>query len=584
MSDGAICRERILSEEYRDFILGNKIPPSISNIEESELCMQALPYDYRCVYVENSIGGPLSLDVFYYNTIPKCYGLQDIKTMNDAGIRQIQNYPTLQLTGANVLIGFLDTGIDYTNTVFRNLAGGTRIEAIWDQSIQEGEPPQGFLYGTEYTKEMIDEALRFENPLEVVPSIDENSHGTFVASVAAGGLNLEEQFIGAAPEAAIAMVKLKETKSYLRDFYQIKEDVPCYQENDIMLGIKYLKQLADNKEMPLVLCIALGTNLGSHTGISPLPDILNRYADVAGMAIVLGVGNEANERKHYVGKAKGTINSASSNSGGNVNSNVTLREEVEVRVGENVEGFVLELWTEIPNLLNISIISPSGEVLPQTPLRKGKSGEYFFVFESTRVYIDYRLLMERSNSELVFFRFTNPIAGIWTIVVEQIQFVNGIFHMWITDSKFLTGEVYFLESSPDVTICEPANGEYPITVSYYDSSKNSIDIQSGRGYTRTDRIKPDFAAPGVNVKGALPRNRFTTRTGSSIATAITAGAAALLLEWNVYYLGERNISSIQVKNLLILGTKRDVGVVYPNRSWGYGKLDLFNTFENIRRL
>lgn len=588
MSDITICKERILSEEYRDFILGNKVPPSIKEVEESELCVQKLPYDYRCVSVEEYIGGSLSLDVFYYNTIPKCYGLQDIKVMNDAGIRQIQNYPTLQLTGANVLMGFLDTGIDYTNTVFRNLAGGTRIEAIWDQTIQEGGAPEGFLYGTEYTKERIDEALRLENPLEMVPTLDENSHGTFVASVAAGSINMEEQFIGAAPETAIAMVKLKEAKSYLREFYQIAGGAPCYQENDIMLGIKYLKQLADDRGMPLVLCIALGTNLGSHTGISPLPDILNRYADVAGMAIVQGVGNEANERKHYVGKATNTT--AQSNASNEVipsnqiNSNVTLRDEVEVRVGENVDGFVLELWTEIPNLLNISIISPSGEKLPQSPLRKGRSGEYFFVFENTRVYIDYRLLMERSNSELVFFRFTNPLAGIWKIVVEQVQFVNGVYHMWITDSQFLTGEVYFLESSPDVTICEPANAEYPITVSYYDSAKKSIDIQSGRGYTRTDRIKPDFAAPGVNVKGALPRNRYTTRTGSSIATAITAGAAALLLEWNVYYLGERNISSIQIKNLLILGTTRDVGVVYPNRSWGYGKLDLFNTFENIRRL
>lgn len=563
MSDINICKERILSEEYRDFILGNKIPPSIVNIEESQLCTQKLPYDYKCVYVEEYIGGPLTLDVFYYNTIPKCYGLMDVKTMSDAGITQIQNYPTLQLKGAGVLIGFVDTGIDYTNDVFHDLVGGTRIEAIWDQTIQEGSPPEGFLYGTEYTKDEINEALRSETSDNIVLTQDENSHGTFIASVAAGGVNLEEQFIGAAPEAAIAMVKLKEAKKYLREFYQIKEEVPCYQENDIIMGIKYLKQLADVKNMPLVLCIALGSNLGSHTGISPLSDILNRYADVSGMAIVTGVGNEANERKHYIGKAKNTNTTIV-----NQSSSTTLKEEIEIRVGDDVEGFVAELWTEIPNLLNISIISPSGEVFPQSPLRKGKSGEYFFVFENTRVYIDYRLLMERSNSELVFFRFTDPTAGIWKIVVEQVQFVDGIFHMWITGSDFLTGEVYFLESTPDVTICEPANAVYPITVSYYDSSKKSVDIQSGRGYTRSDRIKPDFAAPGVNVRGCLPRNRFTNRTGSSIAVAITAGAAALLLEWNVYYLGERNISSIQVKNLLILGTTREVGMAYPNRSWG----------------
>ncbi|MFI3208359.1 MAG: S8 family peptidase, partial [Eubacteriales bacterium] len=443
MREQSICQMRIISEEYRDFILGNKIPPSIASIEKDQLCTQNLPYDYKCVHVESYIGGPLNLDIFYYNTIPKCYGLLDLEALNSAGITQIQNYPTLQLKGENVMIGFLDTGIDYTADVFRDIGGRTRIEAIWDQTIQDGEPPAGMEYGTEYIRDVIDEALKADTPEEIVPTKDENSHGTFVASVAAGSVNLEEQFIGAAPEATIAMVKLKEAKSYLRDFYKIKKEVPCYQENDIMQGIQYLKQLADRKNMPLVLCIALGTNLGSHTGISPLSNILNRYSDVSKMAIVTGVGNEANERKHYQGKVIGMIGGATNQTG-----TTTTREEVEIRVGEGVDGFVVETWTEIPNLLNISIVSPSGEVLPPTPLRKGNSGEYYFVFEGTKLYIDYRLLMERSNSELVFFQFTDPVPGIWKIIVEQIQFVDGIFHMWITDSKFLTGEVFFLESNP----------------------------------------------------------------------------------------------------------------------------------------
>ncbi|MFI3172569.1 MAG: S8 family peptidase [Eubacteriales bacterium] len=579
MNDINICQERILSENYRDFILANKIPPSIENIEVMQLCEQKMPYDYRCVYIDATIGGTLSIEEFYYNTIPKCYGLLDNQALNEAGISQMQNYPTLQLRGQNILIGFVDTGIDYENMAFRDVAGNSRIEAIWDQTIQDGTPPEGNRYGTEYTREMINQALRSESPSSIVASKDVNSHGTFIASVAAGSVNVEEQFSGAAPDARIAMVKLKEAKQYLREFYKISETVPCYQENDIILGIQYLKNLADKLDMPLVLCIALGCNLGSHTGISPLPNILNKYSDMPRMALVTGTGNSANERKHYLGKPNQENILV-----GNQENKITRREEVEIRVGDGVKGFVVELWTEIPNLLNVSVISPSGEVLPQLPLRKGSNGEYYFLFEKTKVYIDYRLLMEKSNSELVFFQFSNPVEGIWKIVVEQMQFVDGIFHMWITDSIFLTGEVFFLESNPDTTITEPANAAFPITVSYYDGIKNSIDIQAGRGYTREGRIKPDFAAPGVNIKGALPRGLYTTRTGSSVATAITAGATALLLEWNVYYLGQKNVSSIQLKNLLILGTERMQGVTYPNTMWGYGKLDLFNTFENIRRL
>ena len=129
---------------------------------------------------------PMSLDRFTYGVIPKCYTLLDTEALNEAGISQIQNYPTLKLTGKGVMIGFIDTGIDYQNPIFRNLDGTTRIAGIWDQTIQEGAPPQGFVYGTEYTEEKINEALQRENPLEVVPSKDENSHGTFLARVLSG--------------------------------------------------------------------------------------------------------------------------------------------------------------------------------------------------------------------------------------------------------------------------------------------------------------------------------------------------------------------------------------------------------------
>lgn len=572
MREQSLCQERIVSQEYRDFIIGNKIPPSIENIAKEQICEQKIVYDYTCVYIEDYIASDINISQFYYNTIPSCYGLLDMEAMEDAGIIATQNYPTLQLKGENVMVGIIDTGIDYTNDVFRDIVGNTRIISIWDQSIQEGEPPEGFEYGSEYKRDLINQALQLEDPYQLVPTKDTVGHGTFTASVAAGSVNLEEDFIGAAPESTIAVVKLKEAKQYLKDFYYIKDDVPAYQENDIMFAVRYLVELAKKEEMPLALCIALGSNLGSHTGISPLGNILNQYSDVPGLAIVTGVGNEANERHHFLGNASKVTNKQSK------------QTEVEVRVGSDVKGFVMEMWTEFPNIYRITVVSPSGEKVPPTPIRKGSDGEYYFLFEKTKVYIDYRLLMERSNSELIFFQFTNPTAGIWKIIVEEVQSVDGIFHMWITDEKFLTGEVYFLESEPDETINEPSNAMFPITVAYYDGAQNTLDINSGRGYTRTSKIKPDFTAPGVNVKGVLPRNRYTQRSGSSIATAITVGACALLLEWNVYQLGQKNVSSIQIKNLLILGARQMEGVSYPNPRWGYGMLDIYNTFQAIRRI
>ena len=168
--DQTLCRQRIMSEDYRDFIVSRTRPLDIGEILPEQLCEQEADYDYRCVYLPKVLGDPINLDRFFYTSIPKCYTLLSMETMNQAGILPIQNYPTLQLKGNGVLIGFIDTGIDYTNSIFRNLDGSSRIMGIWDQTIQEGTPPPNLAYGSEYTKEMIDRALREEDPKSIVPS------------------------------------------------------------------------------------------------------------------------------------------------------------------------------------------------------------------------------------------------------------------------------------------------------------------------------------------------------------------------------------------------------------------------------
>lgn len=563
----AICREQIMSEDYRDFIYEREIPYIMEQIPKERICEQDMGFFYRSVYINKIYADPISLDRFTYSAIPKCYTLLDTETLNQAGISQVQNYPTLQLKGEGVMIGIIDTGIDYENPIFRNEDGSTRIAAIWDQTIQEGEPPEGFMYGSEYTRTMINEALQSDNPREKVPSTDEDSHGTFVASVAAGGENIEAGFLGAAPRATIGIVKLKEAKTYLKQFYFIDEKAKCYQENDIMLAMRYLELLARKNNIPVVLCIALGTNQGDHNGSSPLGNIISHYSNSYSTAVVLGGGNEANQRHHYLGKVE----------------EANQAESIEIRVGENVGGFTMEMWTDIPNIFTVSIVSPGGERIPFVPLRQSGSSEvYSFVFERTVIYLDYRLLVERTNSELIFIRFENPTVGIWRVDVQANQIADGNFHMWLPMREFLGGEAFFLLSNPDYTITEPGCVQNAMTVANYNGSNNSIAIDSGRGYTRNGNIKPDFAAPGVDVTGAVSRNQFAERSGSSISTAVTAGAAALLMEWLYYRFGRRNVDTGQIKNLLILGTDRVDSEDFPNRQWGYGTLNLYSTFEVLR--
>lgn len=566
--DSTVCKQRILSEDYRDFIISSTRRLNIGEIPPEQLCEQEADFDYRCVYLPKVLAEPINLDRFFYTSIPKCYTLLSMEAMNQAGILPIQNYPTLQLKGSNVMIGFVDTGIDYTNTLFRNIDGSTRIAGIWDQTIQSGVPPENFVYGSEYTREMIDQALRSDAPRSVVPSEDTNGHGTFVSSLAAGSGNPAEQFIGAAPEATLAVVKLKSAKQYLRDFYYIPDSADCYQETDILLALRYLSELAARNNMPLVMCIAVGTNMGGHIGVLPLSTVFEYYGTSTNRIPVIGVGNEADQRHHY---------SHSIRDG-------APADTVEIRVGENVTGFTMELWTEIPNILSISLISPTGEATPTVPLQTAASTVLDFVLDRTRVTVDYRIIVERSTSELIYFRFSRPTPGIWRLVVEPVRVINGLFHIWLPMKEFLSGEVYFLSPDPYYTLTNPANTISTIVVSYYNGSNNSIALSSGRGYTRNERINPDITAPGINVKGALPDGRFAVRSGSSISTAITAGAAALLMEWIIYQIGTPGIDSYQIKSLFILGAMRPGFMTYPNREWGYGQLNVYNIFEEIRSL
>ena len=568
MTDPETCRQHILSEDYWDFIGNHVRTPFFESIMQDGQCEQDAGFGYKCFYLPAELTGPVSLSRFSYNSIPKCFTPTSMETLNQAGILPIQNYPTLQLKGKGTLIGFLDSGIDYANPVFRNLDGSTRIAAIWDQTVQSGSPPEGFAYGTEFTEEQINEALAEENPLSVVPSSDDTGHGTYTASLAAGSGNPQEQFLGAAPEASIAVVKLKQAKRYLRDYYFIPDSAVCYQETDLMLGLKYLNDLADSLNLPLVVCVTVGSSMGGHIGTLPFSYLIEGYSTRANHITVIGTGNEADKRHHYF----------------NTIADMADKKDVEIRVGENVSGFSLELWTDIPNILSISILSPSGENTSRIPFRVGASAEIDFLFERTKVSVDYRLLVEKSTSELIFFRLDAPAPGIWKIRIEPLTLADGRFHMWLPVTEFLSGEVYFLEPDPYYTLTNPATTESPVIVSYYNGNTDALSQASGRGYTRFQQINPNISAPGVDVTGALPGGRFASRTGASAAASITAGAVALILEWLLTYENVPGIDSYQIKSLLILGAVRPNTMEYPNREWGYGQLNLYNTFETIRQL
>ncbi len=227
----------------------------------------------------------------------------------------------------------------------------------------------------------------------------------------------------------------------------------------------------------------------------------------------------------------------------------------------------------------------SREVLPRIPVRQRGMFSFRFLFEQTTVQVYNQILSKFNSAQLIFMRFLAPVPGIWRIVAEPVRLADGIFHLWLPMKEFLTGNVIFLESDPDTTLTGPGTTRSVITVAYYNGDENSIDINSGRGYTRLNNVKPDFAVPGVNVTGALPGGRFAERSGSSIGTAIAAGASALLLEWLLEQeKRSAGYDTMQLKGLFILGARKRTDIEYPDKACGYGALDLYETLRTIREL
>lgn len=362
------------------------------------------------------------------------------------------------------------------------------------------------------------------------------------------------------------MVKLKPAKQYLRDFYLIKEGADAYQESDIMLGIRYLDTVAKNLNLPLVICLGVGTSSSSRTGSSPLDSVLSTFAKQGNNVAVTCMGNEANTRGHVTG---------------NVSSS-TEPQEIEISVGSNERGFSMEIWADSLDVLSVSIVSPSGELIPRIPARIGPSSEYKFLLENTQVTVDYKIAEKTTGYEVVFMRFITPSEGIWKVNIYSLTNIKGGFNAWLPIKEFLGGDTYFLNSTPNGTLTGPADAVRPITIGAYDHISGGIYIDSGRGNTPDNRVKPDIVAPGVNIYGPRAGGGFTYRSGTSIAAAHVAGAAALLLTWGVYYQNSPLMGTSEIKSVLIRGADREEQMTYPNNIWGYGKLNLIKSFLQMR--
>lgn len=562
MPTDAECEEIIYSEQYADLIIDNDkgILSELPDVTVS--CIQQVNNRQAVVYASVLQSG-FSINNIGYRFLPKCYGFLNTDALEETGVLMLRRQPFINLYGQGVLVGIIDAGIDFRHEAFIRENNTSKIVSAWNQTDRNGTPPEGFVYGSEYSREMINEAIStVGNELDSL--IDGNGHGTAIAAAAAGRIIEDKDFSGVAPLAELVVVKLKQAKNIFKDFYRIEEDSDAFQENDILLGIKYIMQVARQQNKPIVLCFGLGTNQGDHNGSGFLGEYMNSLAVTPGIYMCTAAGNEGGRAHHFGGRVLSRDES----------------QEVEIFVDRQSQGFIMELWGRTPATFAVQIKPPIGVFSGIIEARFNERRSLEFLLNNSIVNITSELVERGSGDELMFFRFINPAQGLWIIRVIQTSETPSNFDIWLPIEQFNPANAVFIEPDPNITICEPGNAAAVITFAGSNVAGDSLYINSSRGYARNGRIKPDITAPAAGVFTALPSGSvsgYGEVTGTSMACAIGGGAVALIAEWS---LDNQTTNSLSAKNLLIRGADRQ-GISVPDRSWGYGFINIYQTFVNI---
>lgn len=497
--------------------------------------------------------------------------LNDISPVEASGAPVFNTNPYLRLNGRDVLVGVIDTGIDYLNKEFQMEDDTTRIVRLWDQTIQGDKYIYGLKYGVEYTEDQINQAISLQtsggDPYSIVPSKDEIGHGTKVSGII-GGRGINPDLKGVAPDCKFVIVKLSRTTKVELDAALIdKMDVPSYSPWSVLLGIRYVVSVARELNKPLVLFIPMGSNMGSHTGNGIDESIIDNYSTQAETVIVVPVGNQGNTDTH----TEGIIEKA-----GDI-------KDIEIRIGERQKNLPITIWINKPNRVKLSIISPTGEIIDNIEAKNTNNRRIKFLYEKTEMIVNFTSPELSTGDTLIFIRAYNLRPGIWKFRLTGEYIVEGNYYAWIPQRELIDDETKFLNPVEYTTITLPSTSNNAISVGYYNQNNNSIVSESSNGYTRYGNIKPDIVAGGSNALVTIPGGATSVMSGSSVAGAVVAGCCALILQWAVTDGNYPGIYSSQIKTYIISGAKTRPGDIYPNRQWGYGMFDLQGVFDWIQQ-
>ncbi|WP_097034085.1 S8 family peptidase [Clostridium tertium] len=495
------------------------------------------------------------------------YVLQDISPINVDNINAVKINKYLNLTGKGIIIGMIDTGIDYLNKEFIREDGTSRIIKIWDQTINTNR--KGNLYiGTEYLNEDINRAIESSkighNPYDIVASKDEIGHGTNMAGII-GARGYDSNIEGIATDCEFMIVKLLPSPNYIKILRENNLPVvPVYNNSEVLSAIEYLRRSAYELRKPLVLYIGVGSYNGSHDGHNITDRFITAIARRRDIVFVAGTGNAGN----YEGHSTNFI----SNEGEVKNSELLMTKELKI--------FVMHIWIQKPNKMSLNIIAPSGEesgfIVPNIESRDTR----IFYLINTKVEIRSYDPESFTGHQLFILNFSEIKPGIWMIKLRGEYITDGRYDIWLQDKYILPEGTKFLNPNPYNTLTIPSTAKNLITVAYYNGLNNSLVSASGKGFNTNGLINPDIATEGINIlTTSSGSNNISKVSGSSAASAIVAGACALLLQWGIVDKNNLSMYSIKLRSLLIYSADRDDIYEYPNEDLGYGRLNLLEVFK-----